>query len=194
MKLETLKQAMAQYENVKATFEENKNKKFEKLYNIFEQKYGDYVFNWDNDVFDVGLGRIVVTIMKSEDDKDSNELCRILDIDIGDKPGVPEWVSWSVETLQNEITIAEKTKFIGNTKIIAPSELPKIGDKGGVGHTNEICVSVELTETPKELIGYICYNVYYANLGEYFDKDINICRFSMAIKLSDFVRFHTEVK
>ena len=86
------------------------------------------------------------------------------------------------------------TKFINNTKIITPSELPKIGDKGGIGHTNEICVSVELTDSPKELKGYVCYNVYYANLGEYFDKEVNICHFSMAIKLSDFVQFYTEVK
>ena len=50
-------------------------------------------------------------------------------------------------------------KFIGNTKIIAPSELPKIGDKGGIGHTNEICISVELTDSPAELKGYVCYNV-----------------------------------
>ena len=56
------------------------------------------------------------------------------------------------------------TKFIGNTKIINPSELPKIGDKGGIGHTDETCVSVELTETPQELEGFICYKVYYANL------------------------------
>ncbi len=90
--------------------------------------------------------------------------------------------------------MAKLTKFIGNTKIIAPSELPKIGDKGGIGHTNEICVSVELTESPTELKGYVCYNVYYANLGEYFDKDVNICRFSMAIKLDEFVKYYTEVK
>lgn len=85
-------------------------------------------------------------------------------------------------------------QFIGNTKIIAPSELPKIGDKGGVGHADETCVSVELIETSKELEGFVCYNVYYANLNEYFDKDINICRFSMAIKLDEFVKYYTEVK
>lgn len=90
--------------------------------------------------------------------------------------------------------MAKFLKFIGNTKIIAPSELPKIGDKGDIGHTNEICVSVELTDSPVELKGYVCYNVYYANLGEYFDKDVNICRFSMAIKLDEFVKYYTEVK
>lgn len=85
-------------------------------------------------------------------------------------------------------------EFIGNTKIIAPSELPKIGDEGGIGHTDETCVSVELIEPPKELEGFVCYNVYYANLNKYFDKDINICRFSMAIKLDEFVKYYTEVK
>ena len=90
--------------------------------------------------------------------------------------------------------MAKLTKFIGNTKIITPSELPKVGDKGGIGHTNEICVSVELTESPAELKGYVCDNVYYANLGEYVDKDVNICRFSMAIKLDKFVKYYTEVK
>lgn len=50
-------------------------------------------------------------------------------------------------------------KFIGNTKIITPSELPKIGDKGGVGHTNEICISVELTESPVELNRWLHYHL-----------------------------------
>ncbi len=90
--------------------------------------------------------------------------------------------------------MTKSTKFIGNAKIIAPSELPKVGDKGGFGHTNEICVSVELTENLAELEGYVCYNVYYANLGEYFDRDVNICRFSMAIKLDEFVKYYTEVR
>lgn len=90
--------------------------------------------------------------------------------------------------------MTKSTKFIGNAKIIAPSELPKVGDKGGFGHTNEICVSVELTESPVELKGYVCYNVYYANLDEYFDRDVNICRFSMAIKLDEFVKYYTEVR
>lgn len=85
-------------------------------------------------------------------------------------------------------------KFIGNTKIITPSELPKIGDKGGLGGINETCVSVELTDSPADLKDYVCYNVYYANLGEYFDKDVNIRRFSMAIKLDEFVKYYTEVK
>ena len=35
MKLETLKQAMAQYEDVKATFDANKDKPFDELYEIF---------------------------------------------------------------------------------------------------------------------------------------------------------------
>lgn len=85
-------------------------------------------------------------------------------------------------------------KFIGNTKIIATYELPKIGEKGGIGHADETCISVELTDSPKELKGYICYNVYYANLDRYFDKDVNLCRFSMAIKLDEFVKFYKEVK
>ena len=50
-------------------------------------------------------------------------------------------------------------EFIGNTKIITPSELPKIGDKGGIGHTDETCVSVELIETPEELEGFVWYRV-----------------------------------
>lgn len=191
MKLETLKQAMAQYEDVKATFNANKDKPFDELYEIFCQKYYNNVFNWEDDVFDVGLNRIVATIINRNG---INEICHIIDIDISDEDGGCEWVSWSVEALQNEITIAEKSKFIGNTKIIAPSELPKIGDKGGIGHTNEICISVELTDSPAELKGYVCYNVYYANLGEYFDKDVNVCRFSMAIKLDEFVKYYTEVK
>ena len=86
------------------------------------------------------------------------------------------------------------TKFIGNTKIIAPSELPKIGDKGGIGHTNEVCISVELTESPAELTGHVCYNVYYETLGEAFDNDVNVCRLSMEIKLDEFVKYYTEVK
>lgn len=86
------------------------------------------------------------------------------------------------------------TKFIGNTKIITPSELPKIGDKGGIGHTDETCVSVEFAETPKELEGFICYKVYYANLDRYFDKEVNICYFSIAIKLDDFIKFYKETK
>ncbi len=191
MKLETLKQAMAQYQDVKATFEENKDKPLSELYEIFCQKYYNNVFNWDDDVFDVGLDRIVATVSSYNG---RNELLYIIDINISDEPGDCEWVSWSIEALQNEITIAEKSKFIGNTKIIAPSELPKIGDKGGIGHTNEICVSVELTDSPAELKGYVCYNVYYANLGEYFDKDVNICRFSIAIKLDEFAKYYTEVK
>lgn len=85
-------------------------------------------------------------------------------------------------------------QFIGNTKIIAPSELPKIGDKGGIGHADETCVSVELVEPPKELEGFVCYNVYYANPDEYFDKEVNVCYFSMAIKLDDFVKFYKETK
>lgn len=85
-------------------------------------------------------------------------------------------------------------QFIGNTKIIAPSELPKIGDKGGIGHADETCVSVELVEPLKELEGFVCYNVYYANLDEYFDKEVNVCYFSMAIKLDDFIKFYKETK
>ena len=98
-----------------------------------------------------------------------------------------------LETLKQAMAQYENVKatvFIGNTKIIAPSELPKVGDKGDFGHTNEVCVSVELTESPAELKGYVCYNVYYANLGEYFDRDVNICSFSMAIKLDEFVKYY----
>lgn len=80
-------------------------------------------------------------------------------------------------------------EFIGNTKIIAPSELPKIGDKGGIGHTDETCVSVELIETPEELEGFVCYKIYYANLDRYFDKEVNAYYFSMAIKRNDFIKF-----
>ena len=86
------------------------------------------------------------------------------------------------------------TKFIGNIKIINPYELTKIGDKGGIGHTDETCVSVELAETPKELEGFICYKVYYVNLDRYFDKEVNVCYFSMAIKLDDFIKFYKETK
>ena len=86
------------------------------------------------------------------------------------------------------------TKFIGNIKIINPSELPKIGDKGGIGHTDETCVSVERIETPEELEGFVCYKVYYADLDRYFDKEANVCYFSMAIKLDDFIKFYKETK
>ena len=90
--------------------------------------------------------------------------------------------------------MAKFNNYIGNTKIIAPSELPKIGDKGGIGHTNETCVSVELIESSAEFEGYVCYNVYYANLEYHFEKWINVCFFSMAIKRDDFVKFYSEVK
>ena len=90
--------------------------------------------------------------------------------------------------------MAKFDNYIGNTKIIAPSELPKIGDKGGIGHTNETCISVELIESPAELEGYVCYNVFYANLEEYFEKGINVCHFSMAIKRDDFIKIYSEVK
>ena len=76
--------------------------------------------------------------------------------------------------------------YIGNAKIIALNELPKIGDKGGFGHTNETCVSVVLTDSSDDL-NYLCYNVYYANTGEYFDNEVNICRFRVAIKRDEFV-------
>ena len=85
-------------------------------------------------------------------------------------------------------------EFIGNTKIITPSELPKIGDKGGIGYTDETCVSVELIETPEGLEGFVCYRVYYADLDRYFDKEVNVCYFSMAIKLDDFIKFYKETK
>lgn len=84
--------------------------------------------------------------------------------------------------------------FIGNTKIIALSELPKIGDKGGIGHANEVCVSVVLTHSPAELKDYLCYNVYYANPTEYFDKEVNLCHFSVAVRLDDFIKIYSEVK
>ena len=84
--------------------------------------------------------------------------------------------------------------YIGNAKIITPSELPKIGDKGGIGHTNESCVAVELTESPAEFEDYLFYNVSYANLEEYFEKGIDVCHFLMAIKREDFVKFYSEVK
>lgn len=77
-------------------------------------------------------------------------------------------------------------EYIGNAKIISPSELPKIGDKQYNGDT---CISVEYIESPINYENYIFYRACYADLSKYFDPFCNVYHFEYAIKRNEFVEF-----
>ena len=78
-------------------------------------------------------------------------------------------------------------EYIGNAKIISPSELPKIGDKL---YNGDSCVSVEYMDIlPEDEFNYIFYRVEYVNPAEYFDSGINIYHYTYAISRNELVKF-----
>lgn len=81
------------------------------------------------------------------------------------------------------------TEYIGNAKIISPSELPKIGDKL---YDGDACISVEFMDVcPEEpsYNDYIFYRACYTDLSRYFDYSVNIYHFTYAIKRNEFIEF-----
>ena len=57
-------EAINQYNEIKAVIEENKGKTIEELYEICLEKFHINVFNFDGELFDIELDRIVATVME----------------------------------------------------------------------------------------------------------------------------------
>lgn len=57
-------EAINQYNEVKSVIEENKGKTIEELYEIYSEKFRRNVFNFDGELFDIELDRIIATVME----------------------------------------------------------------------------------------------------------------------------------
>lgn len=57
-------EAINQYNEVKSVIEENKGKTIKELYEICSGKFHRNVFNFDGELFDIELDRIVATVME----------------------------------------------------------------------------------------------------------------------------------
>lgn len=57
-------EAINQYNEVKSVIEENKGKTIEELYEICSEKFRRNVFNFDGELFDIELDRIIATVME----------------------------------------------------------------------------------------------------------------------------------
>lgn len=57
-------EAINQYNEVKSVIGENKGKTIEELYEICSEKFRRNVFNFDGELFDIELDRIIATVME----------------------------------------------------------------------------------------------------------------------------------
>lgn len=57
-------EAINQYNEVKSVIEKNKGKTIKELYEICSKKFRRNVFNFDGELFDIELDRIIATVME----------------------------------------------------------------------------------------------------------------------------------
>lgn len=104
MKKYVAKEAINQYNEVKAVIEENKDKTIEELYEICSKKFHRNVFNFDGELFDIELDRIEATAMEING---VPTLLSLFDVDVSENLGGDWKLNCTVEDLQEIISSEE---------------------------------------------------------------------------------------
>ena len=80
--------------------------------------------------------------------------------------------------------------FSNNALFVQPKDLPKLGDPRPIGHEGDICVAIELQDTPPQYgAEYLFYKVRYATPGDCFDGMCGTYYFSYAVKRDELVEY-----
>ena len=96
MKKYIAQEAINQYNEVKAVIEENKGKTIEELYEICSEKFNGNVFNFDGELFDIELDRIMVTVMEING---VPTLFSLFDVDVSENLNGDWKLNYTVEDL-----------------------------------------------------------------------------------------------
>lgn len=99
MKKYIAREAINQYNEVKAVIEENKGKNIEELYEICSEKFHRNVFNFDGELFDIELDRIEATVMEING---VPTLLSLFDVDVSENLNGDWKLNYTVEDL-NEV-------------------------------------------------------------------------------------------
>ena len=89
--------AINQYNEVKSVIEENKGKTIEELYEICSKKFRRNVFNFDGELFDIELDRIIATVMEIND---VPTLLSLFDVDVSENLNGDWKLNCTVEDLK----------------------------------------------------------------------------------------------
>lgn len=89
-------EAINQYNEVKTVIEENKGKTIEELYEICSGKFHRNVFNFNGELFDIELDRIVTTVMEI---KGIPTLLNSFDVDVSENFN-GDWETHTIEDLK----------------------------------------------------------------------------------------------
>ena len=89
-------EAINQYNEVKSVIEENKGKTIEELYEICSEKFHGNVFNFDGELFDIELDRIMVTVMEING---VPTLFSLFDVDVSENLNGDWKLNYTVEDL-----------------------------------------------------------------------------------------------
>ena len=103
MKKYIAQEAINQYNKVKSVIEENKGKTIKELYKICSEKFHGNVFNFDGELFDIELDRIMVTVMEING---VPTLFSLFDVDVSENLN-SDWKTHTVEDLQKIISSEE---------------------------------------------------------------------------------------
>lgn len=95
-------EAINQYNEVKSVIEENKGKTIEELYEICSEKFHGNVFNFDGELFDIELDRIMVTVMEING---VPTLFSLFDVDVSENLNGDWRLNYTVEDLKYEYEI-----------------------------------------------------------------------------------------
>ena len=95
-------EAINQYNKVKSVIEENKGKTIEELYEICSEKFHGNVFNFDGELFDIELDRIMVTVMEING---VPTLLSLFDVDVSENLNGDWRLNCAVEDLKYEYKI-----------------------------------------------------------------------------------------
>lgn len=100
-------EAINQYNEVKSVIEENKSKPIEELYEICSEKFHRNVFNFDGELFDIELDRIMVTVMKING---VPTLLNLLDVDVSKNLDGDWEYNHTIEAIKNLIAPSKTYK------------------------------------------------------------------------------------
>lgn len=97
MKKHIAQEAISQYNEIKSVIEENNGKTIEELYKICSEESHRNVFNFDGELFDIELDRIVATVMEING---VPTLLHPFDVDISEDMSGDWEVNCTIEKLQ----------------------------------------------------------------------------------------------
>ena len=90
-------EAKKEFDEIKNVFNSNNGKSIEELYDIISKRFYYNVFNFDGELFDIELDRIVVTILT--DKNGQPYLSPYIEIDISEDCS-GEWLDININKLQ----------------------------------------------------------------------------------------------